>query len=426
MTSQDFVKFSLQISVMLGFALLFGQLMRRIKQPAVLGEMIGGIILGPTIFGMLVPDLFEWLFKSSANVVAVRDASIKLGMLFFLFIAGLETNISDLRQLGRKAALIGLIGTLVPIAAGVALVYALPRDFWGEAVQAHLFAFSLFVGMNLANSANPVLARILMDLGLLNGGIGTMCMTATIVDDLVNWTLFAIILSDISPSGSVNATSLPMSIALVALVFVLLLGVGHWGGPRIMRWIKGHVTWPSGFITVTAVVVLVSASITESLGIHAFLGAFLVGAALGGQGDEHQEAHDVIARFALSFFAPIYFISMGMTTNYITHFDWRLVLLILAVALVSKLAGVLLGVRMARMPIDRDAWAIAFGLNARGATGIILAGVGRAAGVIDDRIFVAFVVMALVTSILAGPMMNWLLSGRIVKARGTRVVDALD
>jgi Kef-type K+ transport system membrane component KefB len=428
MTSQDFVKFALQISVMLGCALLFGQFMRRIKQPAVLGEMIGGIILGPTVFGLLSPTLFEWLFKSSANVALVRDASIKLGMLFFLFIAGLETNISDLKKLGRKAALIGLVGTLVPIAAGVALVYALPRDFWGDAVQAHFFAFALFVGMNLANSANPVLARILMDLGLLNGSIGTMCMTATIVDDLVNWTLFAIVLSDIAPSGSASASGLPMSIALVALVFVLILGVGRWLGSRTLRWLKRHVSWPSGFIAVTALIILVAASITEALGIHAFLGAFLVGAALGGQGDEHQKAHDVIARFALSFFAPIYFISMGMTTNYITNFDWRLVLVILAVALTSKLFGVLLGAKMARMPIDRDAWAIAFGLNARGATGIILAGVGRAAGVIDDRIFVAIVVMALVTSILAGPMMNWLLSDRIAEARvaGGRVAVAED
>lgn len=418
MTSQDFVKFALQISVMLGFAVLFGQFMRRMKQPAVLGEMIGGIILGPTVFGLLAPGLFIWLFKSSVSVAVARDTTIKLGMLFFLFIAGLQTNISDLRKLGQKAGLIGLVGTLVPIAAGVALVYALPRAFWGETVQAHFFAFALFVGMNLANSANPVLARILMDLGLLNDGIGTMCMTATIVDDLINWTLFAVILSDITPSGSASATSLPISIALVALAFVLILGLGRWLGPRTLRWLKGHVTWPSGFIAVTALVVLVAASITEGLGIHAFLGAFLIGAALGGQGDEHRQAHDVITQFALGFFAPIYFISMGMTTNYVTNFDWGLVLVILVAALVSKLFGVLLGAKMAGMPIDRNAWAIAFGLNARGATGIILAGVGLAAGVIDDRIFVAIVVMALVTSILAGPMMNWLLSNRIAEARG--------
>lgn len=428
MTSQDFVKFALQLSVMLGFALLCGQLMRRIKQPAILGEMIGGIILGPTVFGLLAPQIWEWLFKSSADAALARDASIKLGMLFFLFIAGLQTDISDLKRLGRKAALIGLAGTLVPIAAGVGLVYALPRAFWGEAVQAHFFAFALFVGMNLANSANPVLARILMDLNLLKGGIGTMCMTATIVDDLVNWTLFAIVLSDIAPSGSAQAASLPVSIALVVLVFILILGVGRWLGPHGLRWLKGRVAWPSGFIAVNALVVMVAASVTEGLGIHAFLGAFLVGAALSGQGDEHKDAHDVIINFARSFFAPIYFISMGMTTNYVTNFDWALVLVILLAALASKLFGVVLGIWLARMPVDREAWAIAFGLNARGATGIILAGVGRAAGVIDDRIFVAVVVMALLTSMLAGPAMNWLLSDRIAEAHvaGGRVADAVD
>ena len=235
MSSPDFVKFVSQIVVMLTFAVVCGQLMRKLKQPAVLGEMIGGILLGPTMFGFFCPGMFDWLFGASANVTAARDASIKLGMLFFLFVAGLEVNFSDLRTLGRKAALIGLVGTLLPILAGVALVYAIPRDFWGPSVQAHYFSFALFVGMNLANSANPVLARILMDLGLLNKEIGTLCMTATVVDDLVNWTIFAVILSDIVPSGPTAATSLPLSMLMVALVFVVILGVGRMVGPRALR-----------------------------------------------------------------------------------------------------------------------------------------------------------------------------------------------
>src|SRR5215207_9362065 len=131
MNSQDFVKFALQIAVMLGCAVLFGQLLRRFRQPSVLGEMIGGIVLGPTIFGLLAPSLFAWLFQSSPDVAVVRDAVIKLGMLFFLFIAGLEIDLAGLRKSGGKALLIGLVGTLGPIAAGVALVYALPRQFWG-------------------------------------------------------------------------------------------------------------------------------------------------------------------------------------------------------------------------------------------------------------------------------------------------------
>ncbi len=412
MSSPDFVKFALQITTMLACALFFGQLMRKLKQPAVVGEMFGGIILGPTIFGMVAPAIYGWLFESSANLTPVREATIKLGMLFFLFVAGLEVDLSDLKRLGRRAVSIGLVGTLVPIAAGVGLVYLLPRDFWGPTVQEHFFPFAVFIGMNLANSANPVIARVLMDLGLLGGEIGTLIMSATIVDDLINWTLFAIILGEIAPASGAVQTSLPVTILLVAGFFVAVLGIGRWLGPRALHWTRGHVAWPSGFIALTALVILVAGSISEGLGIHAFLGAFLVGVALSGDKEEKNEAHEVISHFVLSFFAPIYFVSMGMTTNFIANFDGLLVLLILSVACVAKVGAVLLGARLAGMAPSREVWAIGFGLNARGATGIILAGVGLANGVIDARIFVAVVAMALLTSLMSGPMMSALLSHR--------------
>jgi len=414
MTSADFVTFSLQIAAMLAVAMLFGQVMRRLRQPAVLGEMMGGIFLGPTILGMLAPDAYTWLFQSSPNVAVVRDASIKLGMLFFLFIAGFEINLSDLRTMGKRALIIGLVGTLLPIGVGVGLVYALPRAFWGPAVQEHFLSFALFIGMNLANSANPVIARILMDLGLLKSEIGTTIMTATIVDDLVNWTLFAIILSDIAPSSPSAATSLPMSILLVLAFFAVVLGVGRWLGPRAMHWARWNLNWPTGLIGFTTLMILLCGSVAEKLGIHAFLGAFLVGAALSGGDDaDHSAAHDIVCKFALSFFAPVYFVSMGLNANFITSFDWVMVSVILVVALASKMIAVLLGAKMARMPLNSETVAIAVGLNARGATGIILAGVGLANKVIDQRIFVAVVVMCLITSLIAGPAMNALLKRHV-------------
>jgi Kef-type K+ transport system membrane component KefB len=417
-SSSDFVAFALQIAAMLAVAVGFGQVMRKLKQPAVLGEMMGGILLGPTIFGAVAPAVYTWLFASSANVIVARDAAIKLGMLFFLFVAGLEINLSDLRRMGWRPVVIGLVGTLLPIGVGVGLVYALPRDFWGSTVQAHLFPFALFVGMNLANSANPVIARILMDLGLLKSEIGATIMTATIMDDLVNWTLFAVILSKIAPANPSAAASLPASIGLVLLFFVAVLGLGRWLGTPALHWVKGHVSWPMGLIGVTTLVILLTSSIAESLGIHAFLGAFLAGAALAGDDPEHNAAHEIIGHFALSFFAPIYFVSMGLNANFITHFDVGLVLVILVVALASKMGAVLLGAWLAGMPLRRDALAIAFGLNARGATGIILAGVGLSSGVIDERIFVAMVGMCLATSLIAGPAMNvLLLRGAAVHSR---------
>jgi Kef-type K+ transport system membrane component KefB len=293
----------------------------------------------------------------------------------------------------------------LPIALGVALVYAVPRGFWGPAVQEHFFPFALFIGMNFANSANPVIARILLDLGLLNGPIGSMIMTATIVDDLVNWTLFAVILSKFAPAGHPAGGSLITSVLLVGVFFVVVLGAGRWLGRAAMKRIQHRVAWPNGFIGVTAVLVLIASSAAEALGVHAFLGAFLLGAALGDTEKVRNEAHGVIGHFVISF-VPIFFISMGMTTNFITNFDPLLVGLILVAASVSKIGAVILGAKAAGMPLDREVWAIGFGLNARGATGIILAGVGLANGVIDARIFVALIVTALVTSFAAGPMMT--------------------
>ncbi len=415
MSSSDFVLFILQITVMLACAVVFGHLMRRIGQPAVLGEMIGGILLGPTLFGAVAPGTWEQLFGNAPDVAVAREAAIKLGMLFFLFVAGLEIDISDLRRLGKRAVSIGAVGTLVPILVGVGLVYAVPGSFWGPMASSHRLALALFVGMNLANSANPVIARVLMDLGLLDREIGTLVMTATIVDDLVNWTLFAIILGQIDPARAATRADLGASIGLVLVFFVAMLATGRLAGPAVLRWLRTRVSWPASFLMTTTVAVLLCSLIAERLGVHAFLGAFLVGAALGGIEKERHEAHDAVSHFALSFFAPIYFVSMGMGTDFIANFDPWLVLLVTAVACASKMGSVLLGARLAGMRVDRETFAIAFALNARGATGIILAGVGREHGVIDDRLFVAMAVMALLTSFLSGPAMRALLGLSAVK-----------
>lgn len=412
MSSSDFVLFTLQITVMLACAVAGGHLMRRLGQPAVLGEILGGILLGPTLFGALAPELWRGLFGASPEVSVAREATIKLGMLFFMFVVGLEVNVSDLRRLGRRAAWIGIVGTVLPILAGVALVYAVPASFWGPMALTHPFALALFIGMNLANSANPVIARVLMDLGLLDKDFGTVVMTATVVDDLVNWTLFAIVLGQIAPPGTAGAASvveLGAGLGLVLLYVAGLLVAGRLLGPRVLHWLRTRPSWPASFIMGMTVIVLVASLAAEELGVHAFLGAFLVGAALGGLQEERHQAHDVMVHFSLSFFAPIYFVSMGMSMDYVATFDGLLVLLVVVVACLCKLGSVLLGARLAGMRADREAWAIAFALNARGATGIILAGVGREHGVIDDRLFGAMVIMALFTSLLSGPAIRALL-----------------
>ncbi len=424
MTSQDFVKFCLQLSTMLGCALLFGQLMRRIRQPAILGELIGGILLGPTLLGVLLPGVYAWLFQSSATITVVRDASIKLGMLFFLFIAGLDIDLSDLRRIGKRAILIGLLGTVLPLFFGVGLVYLIPHSFWGPSVNSHFFIFALFIGMNLANSANPVIARVLMDLNLLKEEIGTLIMTATIVDDLVNWSLFALILSNTATNSSQAGLGTLPTLGLIVLFYILILGVGRKFGPPALHWVRNHISWPVGFIAMTALVVIITSSLAQALGINAFIGAFLVGAALGGKGKERNEAHEVISSFVLGFFAPIYFVSIGLTTNFMTNLNLALVAVIMAAAFISKIGAVLIGARVAGMRLDRQAWAISFGLNARGATGIILASIGLANHLIDEKIYVSIVLMAIVTSLISGPVINLLVKPKQVAAQAGTLITS--
>ena len=403
MSSADFVLFSLQISVLLACALAFGQVMRRLGQPAVLGEMIGGILLGPTVFGSLAPDAYAWLLPDSGTVATVRDGAIKLGMLMFLFIAGLEIDLKQLREHGLAALLIGTLGSLVPLGIGAALAYALP-DIWGPLAESHRLAFALLIGVALANSANPVLARILMDLKLLSTPIGAVIMSATVVDDLLAWSLLAVILADVAPATESASTVGWQHFAMAIGFFVAVLVVGRWFAAPLLGRLRKTLAWPSGFIGAVLVLVLVASAAADKLGIHAFLGAFLVGIAVSPT-DEERDAYEVITHFVLSFFAPIYFVSMGLRANFFTNFDVAQVAVIVVAATLSKLGSVYAAGRLAGMS-SRLALAIGCGMNARGATGIILASLALDKGVIDERVYVALVVMALATSLAAGPSMQ--------------------
>ncbi len=399
--------------VQLGFMLLagvsLGYVMRRLRQPSVVGEMAAGVLIGVTVLGAAVPGVYDWLFVDVGPLVnSTRGDIIKVGMLFFLYVAGSEVDLSEVKTLGRQSLIIGLVGTILPIVGGIALVYATPVSMWGESMGVGRLPFAAFIGMNLANSANPVLARILIDLGLMRSRIATMMMTATVVDDLVNWTLYAIILGSVT-SGSESSgddRSLFVDLGLVALLFVVVLVGVRWIAPKLVGLARRHLAWPNGYVAVVALVVLGVAAFSEAIGVQAFLGAFLAGVALSGVATTvGATGHKSITHVAIGLFAPLFFVSMALRTDFVDSFDPVLVITVVLFALASKLLAVVVGVKLAGLPIGREAWAIAWGLNARGATGIILAATGLQAGIIDEEVFVALVVMAIVTSILAGPMM---------------------
>lgn len=412
MDHYELVLLFLQFGAMMLVAVLGGQLMRRLKQPAVLGELLGGILIGPTILGTLAPSYYQWLFPVDKSLNLARDSIISVGMLFFLFVAGLEINLSNIRNQKKQVAFTSLFGLLIPMISGIAVVWLFP-SLWGPQVLQHGRAFGIFIGTALSISALPVIARILMDLGLIKKNLGMVVMTAASLDDVIGWTMFAIILNVFIPGDPSEGTRGQQVwenlILLVGFATVILLA-GRWLGRPVLHWVKKHLAWPSSFIGLTTVVMLGAAAVTEFLGIHAVFGAYLVGVALGQtlEPGEENEAHDIIHQFAVSFFAPLYFVSIGLKANFASNFDLPLVLVVLAVACIGKIGGASLGAWLGGMK-PQEAFAVGFGMNARGAMEIILASVALEAGLIDERIFVALVVMALATSVLGGPVMKRLM-----------------
>lgn len=419
MHSATFVAFAVQLAMMLACGLVGGALARKLRQPAVVGEMLGGIVLGPTLFGAISPEMQQYLLPAEGASATLRNGVVKLGMLFFMFTVGLEINPRGIRQHGWTAVLIGLIGTLVPLAAGVATVFALPDLF--PADPELRFPLALFIGASLANSANPVLARILLDLGLLKDRLGAIILSATVVDDLVAWSMLFFIFQKMAaltddPLAAADAPTLGIGLVGVAVLFAgtLVLGV------LVSRWLsRRRQTKPEridGRIGVIGICVLAAAAAAEWLEVHAFLGPFLFGIALAPRDeDTHDDAYESLRRFTQGIFVPIYFVSLGLTTDFVAHFSLPLVTVVLFVATVTKIPAAYAGARLGGLD-TATSWAIGCGMNARGATGIILAGVGRDYGVIDRPTYVALVVMAIVTSLAAGPLMQACLSGRRLPA----------
>lgn len=421
MNHYEFILFIIQIGVMLATALTFGQLMRRFHQPAVLGELLGGIVLGPTVFGVISPFLYTSLFPSTGNVTTAREAVLKLGMLFFLFVAGLEINLSHLRQRGWSIIFSGILGILVPFALGFGLVMFIP-NLWGPLPQGTPLMFAFLIGAALSISALPVIIRILVDLDLLHKEIGVIVVTAATINDLIGWSMFAVILGSYLPDRSIGQGAW-MTLGLSVGLSLFILIMGRFVGGHALRWLAPRISWPSGFIGITAILILFSAAMSEAAGIHAVFGAFLLGVSLSKNSEGFNRAHDTIYQFAISFFAPLYFVSIGLKADFAANFDLPLVLFIFVAACMGKVGGAGLGAWVGGTPW-REAMAIGFGMNARGAMEMILASVALEYKIINQRIFVALIVMALITSMLSGPAMQWLLRRRgDIGAQGEREID---
>jgi Kef-type K+ transport system membrane component KefB len=406
MNEHDLSILLLQLGVMLAVALVGGAVAHRLGLLVVLGELVGGIVLGPTVLSHVAPGAYSILFPNISAISTTREGLLKLGIVLFLFVAGMEISLDSLHR--RRSAIFGASvgGIAVPFALGAGSVLLLPT-LWGAQAQGS-FPFPLLIGTMLALTSLPVIARILVDLNLAKEELGTIVMSGAAINDLVGWSLFAALLSTAAIPGVPDRNLLMTLLAVVVLVG-LIFGPGRWLARRALRFIGENLSQPGSSIAAALIAVLLVAALSEAVGLHAFLGAFLAGVALSGHTQEKEHAWSTIRQFAFSFFAPLYFVSVGLRTDFIANFDSVLVLVVLVVACLGKIIGVSIGAWLGKLPAN-EALAVGFGMNARGSMEMIVAALALDYGLIDARIFVALVVMALVTSLMSGPAMQWLLS----------------
>uniref|UniRef100_A0A7C2K2X6 PTS EIIA type-2 domain-containing protein n=1 Tax=Schlesneria paludicola TaxID=360056 RepID=A0A7C2K2X6_9PLAN len=284
----------------------------------------------------------------------------------------------------------------------------MPMAFGREAT-ADPVIFALFFATAMAISALPVIAKTLMDLNLYRTDLGMIVVSAAIFDDLIGWTIFSLILGMISADGTTLAVATTLGLTLLYAALMLTVGRGliHRALPALQAYTQGQ----GGVLGFAVTLALFGATFTEYIGIHAIFGSFLVGIALGASHHLHERTRMLLEEFVSFIFAPLFFGSIGLRVNFLTQFDWGLVLTVLTVACCGKLLGAYIGARWGGLP-NRDRWAIGFAMNARGAMEIILGLLALEAGLITQRLFVALVVMAIVTSAVSGPLMRWSLQRR--------------
>jgi Kef-type K+ transport system membrane component KefB len=401
----------LALATLLGCAKLAAELMQKIGQPSILGEISVGIFLGPTVLGHYRPQLYETLFPTTGPMPIVLETVTTLGVVFFLLTAGLEIDLRSIYRQGKSALLVSIFGVAVPFGAGFLAAEVFPH-YMGAESGADPLIFALFVGTALSISALPVIARILMDLNLLRTEMGTVIISSAMFNDLVGWILFSFVLGMLHPpAGGTVGDAVKHTIILVLLFVGLTLSVGRWLIDKILPVLQAHTSWPGGVIGFIFTLTMAGAAFTEYAGIHAVFGAFVIGIAVGESGHLRQRTSQHIHQIVNNVFAPFFFATIGLRTNFVSHFHLGLTATVIGVACVGKLLGAGWGARLGGM--DRtSSLAVGLAMNARGAMEIILGILALQAGLIRDNMFVAMVIMALFTSFISAPAIHFLIGRR--------------
>jgi Kef-type K+ transport system membrane component KefB/nucleotide-binding universal stress UspA family protein len=400
----------IQVLLVIGLSRLMGQVCRTIKQPLVIGEIIAGIMLGPSLLGLIAPAFSASLFPP--ETIPYLDILAQIGLIFFMFLIGLELNPKYLKGQLDMAILISHVSILVPFALGSILALLLYPLVSSDRVS--FTAFSLFLGAAMSITAFPVLARIITENNLQKSKLGTLALTCAAVDDVTAWCLLAVAIA-VTRTNSVVGAIPTIVESLIYIAFMIV----------VVRWLlqKLEIHYQrTGKLTPLVLSwiymgVVVSALITELIGIHLIFGAFLLGAVMPKNEDLVSEIAEKTEDFVLIFLLPVFFAYSGLKTQ-IGLLNrpvlWLLCAVVLIVAIVGKYVGTYIAARVSGVE-NRDASALGWLMNTRGLTELIVLNIGLNFGVISPLLFTMLVIMALVTTFMTSPLLEWIYPKRLIR-----------
>ena len=395
--------FLLQVSVLLAFARTMGVLCEEIGVPALAGEIIAGILLGPTVFGRLHPEAHAWLFPHENIQNTMLETVSWRGVFFLLLASGFHVNVRQALKSGYAALSIGIVGVLVPIVFGVIAFWGVDSGYRGPSANA--LSFTLFLAVAGSITAISVVARALGDLGLASTKEGNLALSACAINDLFGWLLFTVVIS-LSTGTSVD----PIEIATTFLSTLGFVGICIAVGAPIISFAARLVSRTSledemALQTLIISTGLLCGAATQWLGIHAVLGFFLAGTMAGSAKDVGEQMQQSFSDTIHAIFVPIFFATIGLNIDFLTGLEFWITFIFLTVAVGGKFIGAWIGARFAGI---KNQQSVLLGLVfvPGGAMEIVVGALALELQLIDQRVFVAIVFAALVSSVISGPAVS--------------------
>lgn len=397
--------FLLQCGGLLMTALLLGRLAMRVGMPALLGELLAGALLGPSLLGFVAPDLANWVLPQRPDQFHLLDAVGQVSVLLLVGVTGMLTDLDMVRRRGATAVRVSSAGLVIPLALGVACGLVLPASLLSQGGDRTVFA--IFLGVAMCVSAIPVIAKTLIDMKLLHRNVGQLTLAAGMVDDTIGWFLLSLVSA--MATGGIRAGQIALSVGYMVGIAVLTLTIGQAVVRGVMR-LTARAAEPGPTVTAAVILILLAGAATQALGFEAILGAFLCGILIGRAGGFEMARLAPLRAVVTSVLAPLFFATAGLRMDMTELIRHPVVLaaaaLVLALAILGKFAGALLGALSSRIGIW-EALALGAAMNSRGIVQVIVATVGLRLGVLNTASYTIVILTALVTSLMAPPILRW-------------------